>query len=192
MTSRSLDRWRTIRRRELDEIEAAHARVGGPVRGRRYTTQQINRAYTVLLSSQFQGFCRDLHSEVADHLANAITHSALRDLLRVRLTEGRKLDSANPNPGNLGSDFGRFGLAFWDVVKKADKRNDARRRRLEELNVWRNAIAHHDFDPARLGGATELRVAKVRGWRSARDALVRSFDQGLGRCVKDVVGAPPW
>jgi hypothetical protein len=37
----------------LQEIENAHAAVGGTGRGRRYTTQQINRAFVMLLASQF-------------------------------------------------------------------------------------------------------------------------------------------
>src|SRR5262249_19369869 len=36
--------------------------------GRRYATQQVNRAYAVLLASEFQGFCRDLYSECMDHV----------------------------------------------------------------------------------------------------------------------------
>ena len=48
--------------------EAVHANVGGTERGRRYATQQINRAYAVQLASEFQGFCRDLYSECMDHV----------------------------------------------------------------------------------------------------------------------------
>ena len=40
-----------------------------------------------MLSSQFQGFCRDLHSEAADALASAINPSSLRAIFRARLTE---------------------------------------------------------------------------------------------------------
>ena len=68
MSSRSLIRWNAERREALDEIENAHAMVGGTERGRRYATQQINYAYVTLLSSHFQGFCRDLHSECVDHI----------------------------------------------------------------------------------------------------------------------------
>lgn len=61
--------WENDRAASLDEVLAAHSAVGGAGPGRRVATQQINQAYAVLLSSQFQGFCRDLHSESADHLA---------------------------------------------------------------------------------------------------------------------------
>jgi hypothetical protein len=65
MPSRSFELWNTDRRQALDQIAAAHAAVGGVGPGRRYATQQINQAYATLLSSQFQGFCRDLHSGTA-------------------------------------------------------------------------------------------------------------------------------
>ena len=56
MPSRSLNHWQSARSRELDELEAAHRGVGGARPGR-----QIKRALTMLLASQFRGFCRDLH-----------------------------------------------------------------------------------------------------------------------------------
>ena len=56
MPSNSLRNWHSIRAIALDEIESAHRMVGGSGPGRRYATQQINQAYAMLLSSQFQGF----------------------------------------------------------------------------------------------------------------------------------------
>lgn len=66
MPSQSLVHWSSKRSVGLEEIESAHRSVGGTGRGRRYATSQINQAYVVILSSQFQGFCRDLHSESTD------------------------------------------------------------------------------------------------------------------------------
>src|SRR5271155_4208753 len=68
MPSESLRRWNDVRIHALNEIEGAHESVGGSERGRRYATQQINYAYAAILSSQFQAFCRDLHSESVDYL----------------------------------------------------------------------------------------------------------------------------
>ncbi len=192
VASRSLDRWNTTRAEELDQIESAHQSVGGSARGRRYATQQIDRAYAVLLSSQFQGFCRDLHSEAVDYLAGPITLPDLRLIFRTCMTDGRKLDSGNPNSGNLGSDFKRLGIDFWDEVKKLDARNADRLKRLDELNIWRNAIAHQHFDPARLGGRTALRLADVQRWRGLCRALAKSFDVAVGAHILVVVGTAPW
>ena len=63
MPSLALKRWRTDRAASLDEIENLHLLVGATGPKRRSTTEQLNQAYALLLSSQFQGFCRDLNEE---------------------------------------------------------------------------------------------------------------------------------
>jgi hypothetical protein len=192
MASRPYAIWSTSRSEQLDEMRAAHTAIGGSARGRRYATQQINRAYLVLLSSQFQGFCRDLHSEAVDALVRAITPTSLRTIVRARFTDGRKLDIGNPTPGNLGSDFGRLGMDFWPEVHELHRWNARRQAHLEAINAWRNAVAHQDFDPAELGGVTELRLAQVVNWRSVCNALAVAFDLAVARHVERVVGARPW
>lgn len=181
-----------MRATALDEIEAAHAAVGGHGPGRRYATQQINNAYAMLLSSQFQGFCRALHSEAVDVLVNAITPAALQQAVRIRFTDNRKLDQGNPNPGNLGSDFGRFQFNFWNDVNALEAANLARQALLQELCEWRNAIAHQQFDPAKLGGRTTLQLGQVRRWRGACNGLARSFDQAMSARLAVLVGHSPW
>jgi hypothetical protein len=177
MPSLSYQHWSTARASSLDEIESAHRSVGGSSPGRRYATQQINQAYAVMLSSQFQGFCRDLHAEYVGCLTRLVTPASLPTIMHVEFTWNRQLDRGNPNPGNIGSDFGRLGLEFWDEVNAHDVRNPLRKRLLEELNEWRNAIAHQNFDPARLGGTITLGLRKVAGWRSACVGLASSFDE---------------
>src|SRR5260221_13476364 len=95
MPSLSLAAWRAHASRAFDQIEAAHAAVGGAGAGRRYAAQQITQAYAVLLSSQIQRLCRDLHSEVADHLTSPVTPAALRDVLHVQLTAWSKFDTGH-------------------------------------------------------------------------------------------------
>lgn len=191
MPSQSLLHWRSDRINALDEIEAAHTGIGGTGRGRRFATQHINQAYAVLLSSQFQGFCRDLHSESADCLVQNITPLVLRTACRNVLIQNRKLNQGNPNPGNLGSDFNRFGLIFWDEVRNLDMRNQTRQNRLEELNVWRNAIAHQDFKTTTLR-SQNLRLEAVRQWRRSCDRLATAFDEVMKRHIHAVVGDSPW
>lgn len=190
MASRSLVRWETRRAAELNQMESAHAMVGGTSRGRRYATEQINHAYAMLLSSQFQGFCRDLHSEAVDHIVIDFPSemSVRADLLRRSLILGRKLDRGNPNPGNLGSDFGRLGLRFWDHVKASDTRSEVRLERLESLNTWRNAIAHQDFSDVQR----PLGLQEVRKWRNACRGLARTFDRVVARHLAAIVGNRPW
>jgi hypothetical protein len=192
MPSVSLQAWRIVRRAALDEVEAAHKSVGGMGRGRRYATQQINQAYAVLLSSQFQGFCRDLHSECANYFVQSVPAGLVRTTLRDVLVQHRKLKTGNPNPGNIGEDYNRFGLSFWDEVKNLDIRNQARRDQLEELNAWRNAIAHQDFDPAKFGGTTVLRLQQVREWRNVCNRLAMAFDEVMRSHLQIANGVSPW
>lgn len=191
MPSGSLQTWRTTRTAALDELEAAHTSIGGTGRGRRYATQQINQAYAMLLSSQFQGFCRDLHSECADYFVQSVPAGMVRSALRNVLAQSRQLDRGNPHPGNIGRDFNRFGLPFWDEVRNLDLHNQGRQNRIEELNSWRNAIAHQDFDLAILG-ATLLRVQRVREWRNACNQLAISFDEVMRVHILTVNGVSPW
>jgi hypothetical protein len=177
----------------LADIENAHRAVRGSGAGARAAAQQINQAYAVLLSAQFQGYCRDLHSECADHLVLPVADLDLREMLRDNLVFGRRIDRGNPNAGNLGSDFSRFGLAFWSLVDAHRPGNSARRAALDELSDWRNAIAHQDFRVTMLrGGRLNLPLARVRLWRRACDGLARAFDDVLRDHVRVLTGSLPW
>ena len=144
----------------------------------------------MLVSSQFQGCCPDLHSEVARAFVLHLPVN-VQDIGGERLVESRQLDRGNPNPGNIGSDFRRFGLEFWREVRRCDRRNESRQRALGELAVWRNAIAHQDFANHELR-PLRLRLADVRRWRSACEALARQFDALFAAYLTNLVGASPW
>ncbi len=189
MPSRAYRDWMTTRAKALDEIEAAHASVGGTGRGRRYATQQINQAYAVLVASQFQGFCRDLHTESATRLVDEVIkpHVVIRDVVQTRFTQGRQLDSKNAQPSSLGSDFNRFGIKFWDEVYTHDPENRGRSKSLDKLNDWRNAIAHQDFEVVGRDGSVRLKLAQVRRWRSVCRRLARSFDEVMMAYVQSLI-----
>lgn len=191
MPSQSLARWDGERAVALDEIEAAHATVGGTDRGRRYATQQLNYAYAALLSAHFQGFCRDLHTEAVGRIV-AVLPAQVQRFLGAELIWNRGLDKGNPHPGAIGSDFKRLGVDLWPAVYALDTRNNRRRELLQELIDWRNAIAHQDFDPVTAGGPPTLHLARVRGWRSAAGALAHSFDQAMYNYLRPLIGGDPW
>jgi len=193
MPSISYRRWRTTRARALDEIAEAHAAVGGSARGRRYTTQQINRAYAVLLAAQFQGFCRDLHSECIDHLLSVIAPpAALYSLVQREFIRGRQLDRGNAQPNSLAYDFRRLDIQIWDVLGRVDRAAGSWRDDLEELNEWRNAIAHQDFTSAKLGGIINLRLSRVKRWRTSCNRLARAMDEVARQEMMRLTGASPW
>jgi hypothetical protein len=193
MPSLSLGKWFTERAATLADIVSAHRAVRGSGPGARAATQQINQAYAVLLSAQFQGFCRDPHSECADYFVSPVADPELRLMLRTNLVFARKIDRGNPNPGNLGAGFNRFGLRFWSVVDGHRPQNPARRLGLEEMNDWRNAVAHQDFATAMLkAGRPNLTFAQVQAWRKACDGLARSFEDVLRAHLHKLIGVVPW
>ena len=122
-----------------------------------------------------------------------MTDPTLRKLLLAGLILNRNLDRGNPSPCNLGADFGRFDLPFWPRVDAHRAPNPQRRAALEELNEWRNAIAHQDFVPAMLrAGRPILQLAQVQTWRKACDGLAWSFDDVLRAHLQTVTGTSPW
>jgi hypothetical protein len=175
-----------------DAIESAHRTVGGTGRGRKYATQQLNRAYATLLSSQFQGFCQDLYSECVDHILNAVNPAGLRNLLREQFIWERRMDRGNPTVDNIRSDFNRFGLQFWDEIRAEHAGNQRREAILRELNEWRNAIARQDFTRPGLSGRTTLHLHEVKSWRRAVHRLAQAFDKVMGARLEALLGAPPW
>lgn len=183
MPSDSFVRWSGEDRRTLDAFDAA-CLTGGLDRD---TTRHLNYSYTVLLSAYFQGFCRALHEECLTHFLARIGPVERHVALREALTTMRKLDRGNPNPGNIGSDFGVFGLSFWDEVDHFEPRNEDRRKALLDLNEWRNAISHNDF--TRLLNARPLRLGQVRRWRSACNGLTASFDEVMRRQLLVIAGS---
>jgi hypothetical protein len=191
MPSASHARWASSGTVALNEIEAAQRSVGGPKPGRRYATQQINHAYAVLLLSQFQRFCRDLHTESIEFFIPATVTADWRSLLLSNLKHGRKLDSGNPNPGNIGADFNRFGIRFWEDVQLLNPVNKYHKDSLETLSLWRNVIAHQDFSDPKLN-TSSLRLQQVQLWRRACGSLATAFDRVMFDQIQAVTGLVPW
>ncbi len=189
MSSESLRRWTTLRLPALDEIEDAHVSVGGSERGRRYATQQINYAYVAILSAQFQGFCRDLHSESVDYLISVVP-VALQRTIRAEFLLNRAIDRGNPHPGGIGADFNRLGVEFWSEVCKLHAYNQRRRELLQEMVDWRNAIAHQEFQG--VGGDPTLHLSAVRSWRRVANALAKYFDLVMRGHLGGWLGSSPW
>src|SRR5438128_1708171 len=131
MPSNSLQTWLTIRATDLDDLETAFPRAAAHRLSR--TAQQLIRAYALMLSAQFQAFCRDLHSECLDHMIHSITPVALFAIVEDEFRWNRKLDQGNPTPGNIGADFGRLGISFWPAVQGIASAVPRRRVQLEEM-----------------------------------------------------------
>lgn len=195
MPSGALATWRSGSANRLDELVAAHASVGGTAPGRRYATAQLNASLVVQIAAHFQLLCRDLHSEAAQLLAGSAP-TAYQSMLRVAFTNRRGLDRGNASADTIASDFARFDLDIWAAAAMRDRRTAARRHRLEQLNTWRNSIAHQDFffsaqQQALLTG-TSITLPWARRWRSACTGLAQTFDAVVGDHIAAVSGRRPW
>jgi hypothetical protein len=137
-----------------------HATLTGSGPGRRWGTTQLNRSLFLALAAQFQNYCRNLHDEAAVVHVTA-TNPLQGPMLKVLLTQGRKLDTGNARKSTLGADFGRFGIALIvDIVAQGPVA--ARQlEQLDELIDFRNAIAHGEETKIEL-------VAKASGISSTK------------------------
>src|SRR5262245_66372052 len=106
----------------------------------------------------------------------------------------RRLDRQNAHSATLAADFARFGVKLWVAVGGVDPSVAARRRRLGQLNLWRNAIAHLDFRQVAtspLTRGTRADLATVRTWRSALDRLAGRIERAMVRRLTATLGTAP-
>jgi len=195
MSSNALAEWRSVGLGRLTELEMVHAQLTGTGRGRRWGTTQLNRSLFVALAAQFQSFCRDLHDEaVAVHVAAA--NPAQAGLLRVLLTEGRKLDVGNARKSTLGSDFGKLGFDFIGDLKATGVATERRLVRLESLVDYRNAIGHGSESKIEaLEQAKGISSTKVsyQVHRQALNGLAGTMDSVVATRLAAALGCPtPW
>jgi hypothetical protein len=193
VVSTSLNLWQHDAQDVFAELELAHRAVHG--RGQRFLTQQVTYAYVTALAAQFQRYCRAVHTETALAIARGIPNRALADIFERHMMEGRRLDRGNANAANLGADFQRFELRFWEVVLAHRKANRGRREKLEHLNGWRNAIGHGEIDQKRTESALlpdVIHLNVCQEWKRALDGLVTSFDEVLAVHCESLELPRPW
>jgi hypothetical protein len=189
MPSRALQEWRTSQRAELDRLEAA---VRASPRALR---QQLVDAYILLLAGQFQLYCRRLHDEAVG-IAAAHVRPAGAAVILDELGINRRLDRGNAHSAALRDDFRWLDAHLWTELARLDRRNELRRTHLDQLNVWRNAIAHQALPPAgpqavtAAGTARTLRWARV--WRANCSALAHQLDQFVKRRLNTMLGIRAW
>jgi hypothetical protein len=191
MPSRSFIHWQTAAKTALDHLEEAYRSIAVSPRARRRARQQLTQAYLLMLSSHFQQCCRGLHTEAVEYLLVSLG-PAQKLILRTALTDGRKLDHGNPNPSNLGADFGRLGMSLWPAIAAVPQRGRRRDRQgsLQHMGTWRNAIAHQDFGrhATALHHRTALTLREVRGFRRGCDRLAVTLDHVVLAHLKTVIG----
>ena len=178
--SKALAKWRGVRGAQLDRLGAAHAVVRSAATG--VHTEHLNWSLLLTLTSEFQGFTRDLHdlAVTAFVTAAAPDNPRLAEVLKARLADGRSLARSNPSPEVLADDFGRLGLVLWPSLGKAAT---GWRMSLATAVDARNAVAHADM--ARLHAlraqGVGLSVRTIAKWRADLDALAGAMDTAVAK-----------
>jgi hypothetical protein len=114
------------------------------------------------------------------------------------VTQERALDRGNANPANLGKDFNRLVPDFIDALKKGSRANGRRLGLLEQLNTWRNVLAHaqdiHELTPAQRQAIQDTKptLRYVRQLRRSCDGLSLQMDRILKAQLRRIVGQSPW
>jgi len=177
-------------------MDAAIRLAGGSGGVERAMRRQLVDAAIVLLAGHFQLCCRELHGEAARFLSNCARQAAVSEVVGKLFLNRRSLSRGNASSAALADDFGRFGIEVWRELVQHDPRNVRRRERLDQLNVWRNAIAHQDLHltagRASIVGATRRDVRSVRTWRHTCSALAHNLDTVVKRHLIRVADGRPW
>lgn len=177
-------------------MEATLRLVAGQSAAERAMRQRLVDAYITLLAGHFQLFCRSLHSEAAGFVAARVQPPAAGRMVRELLTGRRLLDRGNANSATLGGDFGRLDMDLWHNPSRRQQRTLRRQLRLDQLNVWRNAIAHQDFAfssaQTRTAAGSTRTLSWVRLWRANCSALASQLDSEVNRQLRQLTGRRPW
>ncbi len=186
MPSASLLRWQNDRRSRLAEVDAHCAAAAALAPPRPLLAEESLRAYAMLLSGHFQGFCRDLYVECVQIFATHVP-AHLQGAVQMQFSAGLKINSSNPTVETIRKDFERFAFI---LDFRADPANGPRVTQLGEMNKWRNAIAHQTATAP--PGVPPLTLAGVRAWRGSCDGLAVWLDGIIYNELGGIFGVAPW
>jgi hypothetical protein len=187
MPSASLVSWQTVRVPSLAHFDTQCAVSIAAAPPNPALVDENLRAYVLLLSAHFQGFCRDLHTECAQIIASKVRPS-LQVLFQAQFSARRELDRGNANFGNIVKDFSRFGFAAKPALNGLPGAV-ALKRDLHDLNEWRNVAAHHN---AVLPSGGPLRIAMIQGWRNSCSTIATALDTIMYNQLRGRLRRRPW
>jgi hypothetical protein len=179
--------WQNDRMPRLNEIHFQCAQTLTPVPPPRLADENL-RAYIMLLSAHFQGFCRDLHTECVVAVAASLP-VGLQLMFQTQCLAGRDLDGGNPRFEAIRNDFERFYLGLNRALS-FNVANATHVTHIGQLNSWRNYAAHQKTSPP--AGAGSLSLAAVQAWKNSCDSLATELDGILYNRQLNMLGNAPW
>lgn len=152
--------------------------------------ETIIRGGVVLLSANFQGYCRDLYTECALAVLASVIPGPVQAMFIRQCMARRELDGSNARYENVRSDFERFGLDLPTELKARAPLIAAIVTDLGHLNQWRNHVAHDNPTPPAHGGP--LTLAVVQAWRASCETFAVTLDAVMYDHLKVLMGNAPW
>jgi hypothetical protein len=146
--------WFGSRRANINELLRAHATIGnvgrgaGPGRPRTAGTEQLNEALVLRVTTEFQGFVRDLLDLATIKVVRSSgCGPAYQAQIITAMTRNRSIDRGNPRLDAIEADMSRLGLQTIRQHLRAKNFSHADDVAwLQKLVELRNALAHDDQD----------------------------------------------
>lgn len=168
----ALETWRTTRRGLLDNLVEARESVRKKHPPPDTVVDTIDHSLFPALAAEFQGYSRDLHSEVVTAIVDDADWRSgqLKKVTSATMLATRGLDRKNPTPNVIDSDFRPLGISVWNRIQAMypdDYKNW--REALETLIRVRNAISHSEQD--RINEFVETGTLNFSYWSWTRKML---------------------
>ena len=192
MPSNSLLEWQNNRLSRLNFVDDQNIALAAATPPNPQLIDENLRGYVMLISAHFQGFCRDLHTECVQAVANAVPPPMLL-IFQTLCGRDLELDGANAKYASIKTDFERFGFDLTVALRadqKVAKINDGLVTRIGHLNAWRNYAAHHNKLPPDHGGPFTL--ATIQAWKNSCSDLAIVLDGLMYNQLRVITGVSPW
>jgi hypothetical protein len=195
MTSPALTTWQLSRLPRLDRLIALHPDSAGSTTDPA-VAEEWTHALVLRLTSEFQGFCRDLHNDLARTIARALTgwDEKARSLVFAGLTRGRALEQYSANAETIRADFDRLGVDLLLLLSTHPRAGPQWTKELKLLHMARNGVVHDDpgkIEQVKKDGR-ELNFRTVDRWRNWVDGLVDAMDDVTSSRMSELFGMVRW
>jgi hypothetical protein len=194
MTSPALTTWQSSRLPRLDQLIALHPDTAGSTTDPA-VAEEWTHALVLRLTSEFQGFCRDLHDDLARTIARLLTGQDKTRLLIIDgLTRGRDLDQYSATVETLVADFDRLGIELPSKLPAHPRAGPKWKQELLQLHWARNGVVHDD--PSKIKklkeAGVDLNFVAVVRWRNRVDALAEAMDHTADSKLSELFGIFRW
>ena len=193
-----LRRWLDERAKVVDVVARGHAQVGG-VTGPgapEAHSKPLAHAYVLILTREFQGFVRQLHSLAIDvfvEWSGADVTKAPK--LVTGLRSGRALDRGNATHDSIKKDFARLSLPTLGISSHNSRWGSGDAKSFDLLLRLRNALAHgNEQELDRLLEEEPVRdsVSWARGQRPMLNRYAKALDRAVWDALVAVTRSEPW